>query len=127
MLGWFSPLMNAPQAIFFDFDGVLLDTEPAHCASWADVLRPLGITLTWERYRDHYIGIDDREMLEDLARSTDPPHEWAELWAQYPAKKRLFQERMAKPAFEPDLTAMLPDLAAQYRLAVVSSSSCVEI
>jgi len=119
--------MNHIEAIFFDFDGVLLDTEPVHYRAWSDVLRPLGIEFSWERYRDHYIGIDDREMLHDLLRFTGSPRAWDELWAQYPAKKRLFQERAQHPVFEPELKAMLPSLAASYRLAVVSSSAFSEI
>ena len=57
------------QAIFFDFDGVLLDTEPVHWASWAEVLASVGVTLTWEDYRDRYIGIDDRDMLRFIAQA----------------------------------------------------------
>jgi beta-phosphoglucomutase len=115
------------QAIFFDFDGVLLDSEPVHWASWAEVLAPLGIDLTWEYYRDHCIGIDDRDMLRTLAAQAEPPRQWDSLWALYPEKKRLFQQRMAEPRFDPDLVALLPALHQNYRLAVVSSSSTSEI
>jgi HAD superfamily hydrolase (TIGR01509 family) len=119
--------MCALQAIFFDFDGVLLDTEPVHCACWAEVLAPVGLTLTWEYYRDHCIGIDDRDMLRVMARQADPPRDWDSLWALYPAKKKLFQARMTAPPFEPTLVGMLPGLHRQFKLAVVSSSSCGEI
>ncbi len=119
--------MKEFEAILFDFDGVLLDTEPVHWACWAEMLRTVGLELTWEYYRDHCIGIDDRDMLRVMARNADPPRNWDDLWALYPAKKRLFQERMTTPPFEAELLAMLPDLARDYRLAVVSSSACVEI
>ena len=119
--------MCALQAIFFDFDGVLLDTEPVHCACWAEVLAPTGLTLTWEYYRDHCIGIDDRDMLRTLARQSSPPRDWDSLWALYPAKKRLFGERMKTPRFEPAFAAMLPELHRRFQLAVVSSSSASEI
>src|SRR5690349_13102855 len=119
--------MNEFQAIFFDFDGVLLDTEPVHWACWAEMLRTVGVELTWEYYRDHCIGIDDRDMLRVLAEHADPPKDWNTLWALYPEKKRLFQSRMAHPPFELELKEILPDLERSHRLAVVSSSSCVEI
>ena len=119
--------MSALQAIFFDFDGVLLDTEPVHCACWAEVLAPAGLTLTWEYYRDHCIGIDDRDMLRTVARQADPPRDWDSLWALYPAKKKLFQARMTAPPFESSLAAMLPALHRQFKMAVVSSSSSTEI
>jgi beta-phosphoglucomutase len=122
-----SPKASRLQAIFFDFDGVLLDTEPVHWACWAEVLAPLGIALTWDYYRDHCIGIDDRDMLRTLAVQAVPPRAWDELWALYPAKKQLFQQRMAVPPFDAALVAMLPTLHQTFRLAVVSSSSAAEI
>ena len=61
------------DAILFDFDGVLIDSEPLHCLCWADVLKPLGVTLEWEFYRDHCIGIDDREMLPTSIRTGRAP------------------------------------------------------
>jgi beta-phosphoglucomutase len=122
-----SPTMSALQAIFFDFDGVLLDTEPVHWACWAEVLAPAGLTLTWEYYRDHCIGIDDRDMLRIMARQARPPRDWDSLWALYPAKKQLFQARMSVPSFDIALADMLPGLHRQFKLAVVSSSSSSEI
>ena len=110
--------MNDPQAIFFDFDGVLLDTEPVHWACWAEMLATVGMTLTWEYYRDHCIGIDDRDMLRSMARQADPPRDWDSLWALYPAKKKLFQQRMTAPPFERPLVEMLPALHREYRTAV---------
>ena len=119
--------MCALQAIFFDFDGVLLDTEPIHCACWAEVLASAGLTLTWEYYRDRCIGIDDRDMLRTVALQAHPPRDWDSLWALYPAKKQLFQARMTAPPFETSLAGMLPGLHRQFKLAVVSSSSSAEI
>jgi HAD superfamily hydrolase (TIGR01509 family) len=91
------------------------------------MLATVGVPLTWEYYRDECIGIDDRDMLRTMARQAVPPRDWERLWALYPAKKRLFQERMACPPFEAELLAMLPELHREHRLAVVSSSSTSEI
>src|SRR5215471_2464885 len=116
--------MPAFEAIFFDFDGVLIDSEPVHWACWRDVLLPLGADLTWEFYRDQCIGIDDRDMLKMMAGERD----WREFWAQYPAKKQLFRDRMmTAPPFPTTLPATLDRLKGNYRMAVVSSSSCEEI
>jgi beta-phosphoglucomutase len=115
------------EAILFDFDGTLLDTEPVHWACWAEVLAGVGLTLTWEYYRDYGIGIDDREMLRMLAEAANPPQNWDRLWALYPAKRQLFQRRMAQPEFDPAMVELLRQLAGAYKLAVVSSSACGEI
>jgi beta-phosphoglucomutase len=115
------------DAILFDFDGTLLDTEPVHWACWSQMLAGAGVTLTWDYYRDYCIGIDDRIMLQRLAEAAVPPRDWNELWTLYPAKRELFRERMARPEFDPALPQLLDDLAAAYKMAVVSSSACSEI
>ena len=120
--------MPSYDAILFDFDGVLLDSEPVHCECWAAVLRPLGIRLTWEDYRERWVGVAAREMLRVLAAESRPPLDWMELRALYPAKKALFEQRMtAQPAFHPDLDGLLGALHLRYKLAVVTSSNALEI
>ncbi|MGO9231302.1 MAG: HAD family hydrolase [Bryobacteraceae bacterium] len=116
------------DAILFDFDGVLADTEPIHCACWAEVLRPFGIALEWDYYRDHAIGIDDKDMLRTLAALADPPLDWRALFAEYPRKRELFRQRvLSHPPFDPALDAFLEKLHRTYGLAVVTSSARSEI
>ena len=120
--------MSAFDSILFDFDGVLADTEPVHCACWADVLAPHGIALEWAVYRERFMGIDDREMLRMLTADAGRPIPWDDLWKLYPAKKDLFRARVkAAPPFDPALRAFLNGLDGRFALAVVSSSSCSEI
>lgn len=120
--------MPAFDSILFDFDGVLIDSEPAHCACWAEVLAPLGVKLTWEFYSRCCIGIDDRDMLRMMASQADPPRDWRLLWDRYPAKQEVFRRRMEQaPPFAGALGPLLVELGQRYALAVVSSSACGEI
>lgn len=49
------------QAIIFDFDGVIADTEPLHYAALRAVLSAeLGIALSRDDYYAEYLGYDDR-------------------------------------------------------------------
>ena len=122
------PASRPFDAILFDFDGVLADTEPVHCTCWAEVLRPLGVELTWEYYRGCCIGIDDRDMLRRMAACASPPADWEAMWALYPKKKELFRARLRNaPPFLPALNGWLAELHREYKLAVVSSSSRTEI
>jgi beta-phosphoglucomutase len=116
------------EAILFDFDGVLCDSEPVHWACWAEVLAPLDVALGWEFYRDRCIGIDDREMLRMMVEGSDPPRDWEELWAQYPVKRDLFRARMlGAPPFPRGLGEFLEGLHGAYKMAVVTSSGRSEI
>lgn len=49
------------KAVIFDFDGVIVDTEPLHHKAFMEVLAPYGISCTWQEYREHYMGFDDRD------------------------------------------------------------------
>ena len=119
--------MRSYEAILFDFDGVLVDSEPVHFECWREVLAPFGIDLQWDVYHAHFIGISDLAMLEQLARLREPPVDVNLLWQQYPRKRALFRERMLHG--EP-VTAAVRDLLHWLdgrRLAVVSSSGRDEI
>lgn len=47
------------QAVFFDFNGVIIDDEPLHLAAYREALAQEGITLTEEDYYDS-LGMDDQ-------------------------------------------------------------------
>ena len=49
------------EAVIFDFDGVIVDTEPLHYAAFQRALEPLGLHFSWEEYVETYIGFDDRD------------------------------------------------------------------
>ncbi len=47
------------QAIFFDFNGVIIDDEPLQCQAYREVFQPYGVPLSDEQYYDA-LGMDDR-------------------------------------------------------------------
>ena len=49
------------EAVIFDFDGVIVDTEPLHYAAFQRTLEPMGLKFTWQEYVETYIGFDDRD------------------------------------------------------------------
>lgn len=115
------------DALLFDFDGVLADTEPLHFQAWRDTLAPAGIKLTWKVYVSSCIGLADKEMVEMLGRKSDPPKPISELWPLYPLKKKAFQTLAESRRLieQPVLSTLI--LLSDYRLGVVTSSARSEI
>jgi beta-phosphoglucomutase len=123
-----STLSTRYDAILFDFDGVLADTEPLHFACWKQVLDPLGIHLNWPFYQANCIGVSDRLMVERLAAERIPPLPLDQALPAYHSKLGIFRAKIeANPPFLPDTVAMVRDLFRIYKLAVVSSSGRPEV
>lgn len=117
------------DAILFDFDGVLADTEPLHWRCWREILSPFSIDLTWESFETEFVGKSDRDLVQRLAAKGHPPVPFDDLWAEYPRKKALFGERiLSELPFLPETIALIGELSlADYKLAVVSSSARSEL
>jgi beta-phosphoglucomutase len=116
------------DAILFDFDGVLVDSEPIHYDCWMEVLGPFGLRVDWDTYVRTCVGISDRTMLERFAAENPTPLDVEQLFAQYPVKKALFRDRMlAANPFLPATLALIAETASRLPLAVVSSSGRTEV
>jgi beta-phosphoglucomutase len=115
------------EAVLFDFDGVLIDSEPVHFDCWSEVLRPFGLELDWQTYTEKAIGVADRAMLEMYANLCTPPADPEELWLQYPAKKALFRERILGAEAVPAGMCEFIKSLNNHQLAVVTSSSRSEV
>ena len=55
------------DALIFDFDGVIVDSEPVHLLGFQRVLAGEGIELTVEEYYSRYLGYDDRDCFRAVA------------------------------------------------------------
>jgi beta-phosphoglucomutase len=70
-----NPLSLArPEAVLFDFDGILVDSEPMHYRAFTEVLDPLGMGFPWKEYVETYMGFDDRDAFREAfrAKGIDP-------------------------------------------------------
>ena len=61
-------MSGALQAVVFDFDGVIADSEPLHLRAFQRTLAEEGLTLTTEDYFSRYLGFDDVGVFRTLAR-----------------------------------------------------------
>ena len=55
------------NAIVFDFDGVLADSEMLHLRVYRELLGPSGVTITNEQYAERYLGSDDEGVFAQVA------------------------------------------------------------
>jgi beta-phosphoglucomutase len=116
------------DAVLFDFDGVLADTEPLHYSCWREILEPYGIQLDWGFYAKQCIGVSDRRMIEHLAAERVPPIPFDDLWVECERKRLMFSSRiMATPPFLDETVQLIRELSNHYKLAVVSSSGRSEV
>ena len=115
------------EAILFDFDGVLADSEPVHFECWQEIVQTFGLDLDWKTYCEQGIGISDRKLLGFLCDRADPPLDVELLVAEFPRKKDLFRARMLeRQPFSTEVFELLPELR-DYQLAVVTSSGQTEV
>jgi len=116
------------QGLLFDFDGVVVDSEPIHFQSWLELLDSIGIRPTWEWFNAHCVGIADTELFDTIA-SLNPAATADQVRAVYPAKNARYREAMrVSPPFAPGLHQLLADLkAAGLPYGLVTSSSREEV
>ena len=87
----------ASPAILFDFDGVLVDSEPLHLAAFRVFAGRLGVEISQADYDDVYIGFDDRDAFRELHRVAGVPLDDATLAALIEDKAGVF-ERVTREA-----------------------------
>ena len=109
-----------PEAILFDLDGVIVDSEPKHIAAFDEIFleilggRPHGMDL------HSYIGRSDQAVWTDFIARHQPPHDPAHLtsWKQDHYLEILRREQPIYPA----IPALVRNLAARHPLGVASGS-----
>lgn len=116
------------QAIVFDFDGVIADSEPLHLRAYQAVLRQDGIDLTKEDYYKRYLGYDDMGLFQALTKdrkiaiSTERMDSWIE------SKSEILEEMLSGDSILfPDAAACVKMCGGRYPLAIASGALAPEI
>jgi beta-phosphoglucomutase len=114
-------------ATLFDFDGVVVDSEPVHLAAFNDVLAPRGIVLAEREYIDRYLSLDDAGVFR-AALSRDRTLREEEVRALVEAKHPRFLARFAD-AFRvfPGAAELLARRAERGTVGIVSGALYEEI
>jgi beta-phosphoglucomutase len=124
------------QAIIFDFDGVIVDSEPLHYRAFLEtaMLAGLDISFDYETYLQRYVGFDDRDgfkaILSDVSdQFADSSYDAAALVAQLCEDKQdVFNEIVAE-GVEPvhGVLALLEELPREIPVAIASGATRQDI
>lgn len=49
------------KAVVFDFDGVIVDSEPVHYRAFLRAAQGIGVQFDYAQYLERYVGFDDRD------------------------------------------------------------------
>jgi HAD superfamily hydrolase (TIGR01509 family) len=110
----------SPEAIIFDMDGVIVDSEPRHERAFLEVVRAIGYgDAHGLRFAD-YVGRADRELWQDFVAKHNPPQQLAELLAM--KRERIIEIlHRERPLFD-GLPTLIEKLAVRFPLALASGS-----
>lgn len=80
------------KAVIFDFDGVIVDTEPLHYKSFQEILEPVGLGYSWEDYVAVFMGFDDRDAFQEAYKRQGKTLSVSELELLINRKAEIFQK-----------------------------------
>lgn len=120
--------MSDLRAVIFDFDGVIADSEPLHCAALRQVLADIDIPLTEAEYYADYLGFDDRGCFTAALRAQQRPLSPAVLAELMEQKARAYLAAVKEQlAIFPGVREFVHEVADRYPLAIASGALRNEI
>lgn len=115
------------RAAVFDFDGVLVDSEPLHFRALRGCLLPEGIAIDEPEYYASYAAYDDRTAIRLALESHGTPYDAGRVDRVAKRKSGLFDELMQGIPFFPGARELVHDLARDLPLAIASGALRAEI
>ncbi len=97
------------KAVIFDFDGVVVDSEPLHFRTFSETLAPLGIRIGMDRWYRDFAGTGSTNIIRRLLQENNVN---ADVDGLVQRRKELFSEYAKKGALRlsPGLREFLPKI-----------------
>jgi beta-phosphoglucomutase len=118
---------GSPRAAIFDFDGVIVDSEPLHFRSMQDALRTEGILITEAEYYSLYLAHDDRGALRLALEHHGRPLSLAFVETLVERKAERFEAVLRDVSFFPGAAELVRALAERMPVAIASGARRAEI
>jgi HAD superfamily hydrolase (TIGR01509 family) len=114
------------KAIFFDFNGVIIDDETIQMKAYREILRGHEIDLTQEWYMSA-LGMDDRTFVKAMFERAEKPLTDPVLETVLSTKTDLHREMIAELPLFPGVLTFLKATAREFSLGLVSMANKVEV
>jgi phosphoglycolate phosphatase/beta-phosphoglucomutase len=114
------------KAIFFDFNGVIIDDETIQMKAYQEVLRDHQINLTQEWYMSA-LGMDDRTFVKAMFERAKRPLADPVLETVLNAKTDLHRQMIGELPLFPGVLTFLKAAAREFSLGLVSMASKAEV
>jgi beta-phosphoglucomutase len=116
------------QAVIFDFDGVIADSERLHLRAYQETLAPEGVTLSARDYYDRYLGYDDMGVFRELGKDRGLAIDGGRLATLIERKSQRYDElASAGEMLYPGAAAFIRAAAAVVPIAIASGALTHEI
>jgi len=121
-------MSGALQAIIFDFDGVIANSEPLHMMAFQHVLHEEGVELTPADYYARYLGYDDEGVFNAIARDRGLQMNEADVAALVARKGDRMEEMLHSGAvLFPGAIEFIREAAAAVPIGIASGAQRHEI
>lgn len=115
------------RAVIFDFDGVLVDSEPLHFRALRDTLAGEGIAIDEAEYASCYLAYNDREAIRLAFERHGRPQAPERIAALVALKSTVFDALAPEVPYFPGARDLVLRLHPRLPLAIASGALCSEI
>ena len=116
------------KAIIFDFDGVVVDSEPVHYKAFMELGKDFGVSFDYEHYLRHYVGYDDRDAIRAMLIEGGLPADEARIKELRDQKQVVFEKLVLQGAAAiPGAVELIDEAHDQIPIAIASGATTLDI
>lgn len=116
------------KAIIFDFDGVVVDSEPVHYNAFMELGKGFGVSFDYQHYLKHYVGYDDRDAIRAMLIEGGQPTDEARIKELRDQKQVVFEKLVLQGAAAiPGAVELIDEAHSQIPIAIASGATTLDI